>query len=156
MSPRRPIKIIASVLAIVTLTAGAAIAYLRSTGSGSGSGGAQVMLNAVTVTTTTGTQSLLPTGSPTGDVDVTLHNGNSSSVHISALSLDPAQGSSGFSSNATSCALSFTTQTNGGNGWTIPANSSTAALDLTNSVTMGTTAASSCQGQTFTVYLKAS
>jgi hypothetical protein len=155
MRKRRLIKSFVSVVAVLGVTAGAAIAYLASTGSGSGSGSAQVTLSAVTVTTTTGTQSLLPTGSATGDVVVTLHNGNSSSIHINALSLDTAQGSSGFSSNAASCALSFTTQSNGGNGWTIPANSSTASIDLTNSVTMGTGAASSCQGQTFTVYLKA-
>jgi hypothetical protein len=76
-------------------------------------------------------------------------------VHINSLAIDTSQGSSGFSANAASCALSFATQTNGGNGWTIAPNSSTLAIDLTSSVTMGTSAASGCQGQTFTVYLKA-
>lgn len=148
-------KLVLTVGAVLTL-AGGALAYFTATGSGAGVGDVNVTLSAVTVTAATGTQSMLPTGGATGDVDVTLHNGNSSEVHINALTLDTSQGSSGLSPNAGSCALSFATQTNGGNGWTIAAKSSTSAIDLTNSVTMGTAAASSCQGQTFTVYLKAS
>lgn len=153
---RRSVKIASLVAVLAALLATGAWAYLTASASGAGSGGVSATLAAVTVSSSTGTQTMLPTGNATGDVDVTLHNGNSSPVHISSLSLDTAQGTSGFSSNAAGCALSFTTQTNGGAGWTIPASSSTAAIDLTNSVTMGTSAASSCQGQTFTVYLKAS
>ncbi len=135
--------------------AGGAAAYLTSLGSGLGPGGVAVTLSAVTATGGTATQSLLPTGSPTGDVAATLNNGNSSRVHVGSLSLDTSQGAGGFSSNAAGCALSFTTQTNSGNGWTISANGSV-AVDLTGSVTMGTGAASTCQGQSFTVYLTAS
>ena len=130
-------------------------AYFTASGSGSSSGNVRPNRVPVTVTAVTGTQALLPTGSATGDLNVTLHNVESSPVHINSLALDTSQGGGGFGSNASNCALSFTTQTNGGSGWTIAANG-TLSLDLTNSVTMGTAAANSCQGQSFTVYLKAS
>ncbi len=140
---------------LIVLAAGSgASAYLSSHGSGTGNGSVTVALSNLTVTGNTATQSLLPTGSATGDVNVTLNNGNSSRIHINSLALDTSQGVSGFSANASACALSFASQTNGGNGWTISANGSV-SVDLTGSVTMGTGAANSCQGQTFTVYLKA-
>jgi hypothetical protein len=113
-----------------------------------------VSLTNLTVTAGTDSQSLLPTGAATGDVAITLVNSNSARVHITSLALDTSQGSAGFSANAASCALSFVAQTNGGSGWTVPANG-TLAVDLTSSVTMGTSAPGSCQGQSFTVYLKA-
>jgi hypothetical protein len=138
----------------VLVSAGAAGAYLSSSGSGSATASTSVTLSNVTVTGGATTQSLLPTGTPTGDVNVTLTNLNSGRIHIDSLVLDTSQGTAGFSASASGCALSFASQSNGGSGWTIPANG-TVSVDLTNSVTMGTTAASSCQGQNFTVYLKA-
>jgi hypothetical protein len=152
---RRRVNKLAIAVGILLAITGGALAYLLATGSGSGSGSAQVTLSAVTVTDLSATQSMLPTGAATGDIHVKLSNGNSSSVHINSLVLDTSQGTSGFSSNASSCALSFASQTNGGNGWTISANSNV-SVDLVNSVTMGTSAATSCQGQSFSVYLKAS
>jgi hypothetical protein len=148
------ITLVAAAIAALGLAAGA-WAWLSSHGSGSGSGTTHITLSGVTVTGATANQSLLPTGTATGDINLTLTNGNTSRVHISSLALDTSQGTNGFSSNASGCALSFATQTNGGNGWTLAANGST-SVDLTNSVTMGTTAASACQGKSFTVYLKAS
>ncbi|HET9720570.1 MAG TPA: hypothetical protein VFP55_10865 [Solirubrobacteraceae bacterium] len=111
-------------------------------------------LTNLTVTGDTDTQSLLPTGTATGDVNVTLLNGNSAPVHINTLALDTSQGTAGFSANASGCSLSFAAQSNAGNGWTVPANGSL-SVDLTGSVTMGTGAGGGCQGQSFTVYLKA-
>ena len=56
--------------------------------------------------------------------------------------------------------LSYTTQTNGGAGWTVPARvgivDGTLAITLSNALSMGAGAASACQGATFTVYLAAS
>jgi hypothetical protein len=49
--------------------------------------------------------------------------------------------------------LSFTTQTNGGAGWTVPGNGSL-PLTLASALSMSTSAANACQGATFTVYLK--
>jgi hypothetical protein len=142
--------------AIVLVLAAGAVAYLKTSGSGTGtSGGANGSASPVTISATTGnTSSLLPTGSASGDVMASVSNPNNFSVHIAQLSSDTGAGSSGFSANAANCILTFTAQTNGGSGWTIPATSST-TLDLRSSIAMGTTAASSCQGQTFTAYLKA-
>jgi hypothetical protein len=154
MRLQRLAKLVGPILITLAL-AGGAWAYLSAGGSRSATAGTNIAVSAVSVTAATATQSMLPTGSPTGDVNVTLHNGNSSPVHISALSLDASQGTGGFGSSGSSCALSFANQSNGGSGWTIAANGSVSA-DLVNSMTMGTTAASSCQGQSLTVYLKAS
>ena len=52
-------------------------------------------------------------------------------------------------------ALSFTTQTNGGAGWTVPGSGRPSSITLTNALSMATGAANACQGATFTVYLQA-
>lgn len=150
----RPLVKLGVVAVALLATCALAVAYVTSTGSGSSTGSTSIALTNLTITGGTATQSLFPTGTPTGDVNVTLNNPNSGPVHINSLLLDTSHGTNGFSANASSCALSFASQSNGGNGWTIPANGSL-AVDLTGSVTMGTSAASSCQGQTFTVYLTA-
>lgn len=149
----RLVKLVLPLIATLGLVA-AASAYLSATGSGTGTGSVPITLSNLTITGGTATQALLPTGTPTGDVNVTLSNSNAGPVHINALTLDPTQGTSGFSANAAGCALSFAAQTNGGNGWTVPANGSL-SVDLTGALTMGASAPSSCQGQTFTVYLTA-
>ncbi len=153
ISKRRLPQLVLPLLAVLAM-AGGASAVLSSSGAGTGGGSVPITLGNVTVTGGSATQSLLPTGTATGDVNVTLNNGNAARVHLNSLKLDTTQGTGGFSANASACALSFATQTNGGNGWTIPANSSL-SVDLTNSVTMGTSAAGSCQGLSFTVYLTA-
>jgi hypothetical protein len=157
MRKRRLLEIIPPVVAVLAL-ASSAWAYLKTTGSGSGSGGTNITVAPVTIAAASGnSQALLPTGAASGDVKASITNPNSFSVHIGSLSLDTSQGSSGFSANAAGCALSFTTQTNGGNGWTIPTSGKSGnplSIDLTSSVTMGTSAASSCQGRIFTVYLR--
>lgn len=153
MRRRRSTTITLLLVTALAVTAGAG-AYLSSAGSGTGTGSTQITLGQLTITGATATQGLLPTGAASGDVDVILHNGNAGPVHVSSIALDSAEGSSGFSTGAAGCQLSFATQTDGGNGWSVGADSSI-SLDLTDSVTMGTGAASACQGQSFTVYLKA-
>ena len=138
---------------VILVIAGSASAFLATHGSGTGSGSARATAQPLSVAAATGTQSLVPTGTPSGDLAATITNPNGSSAHIASLSLDTSQGTNGFSANASSCALSVATQTNGGNGWTVPANGHI-SIDLTNAVTMSTAAANSCQGQSFTVYLK--
>ena len=151
---RRRLRTIGLSALVTLVVAAGAWAYLASTGSGSGSGTVSTTIQPVSIAATSGnTQSLVPTGTATGDVRATITNPNSSSVHISQLLLDTSQGTAGFSANAANCALSFGSQTNGGSGWTIAA-SSTLTIDLQSSLTMGTSAANSCQNQTFTVYLK--
>jgi hypothetical protein len=93
------------------------------------------------------------------DVDTSVANANAFPVHVTALALDTTRGQNGFAVDAghSGCnlaSLSFTTATNGGNGWDIAANSS-ADVDASGAITMGPTANDSCQGATFTVYLTA-
>lgn len=148
---RRVRLLIAPTLTLLVFAAGAG-AYFRVSGSGSGTGPVSVTIQPVSIAASTATQSLVPTGAASGDVAATITNPDASRVHIGSLSLATSQGTGGFSANAATCALSFATQTNSGNGWTIPG-SGQLTVDLTNSVTMGTSATSSCQGQTFAVYL---
>jgi hypothetical protein len=155
MIARRPLAIGLAIL-IVLVAAVGAWAFLPSTGSGSGTGSASSTVQPVTISSATATSSLIPTGTASGDVNASVNNPNSFSVHISQITLDTtaSSGTNGFSSNAATCALSFAPQDNGGAGWTLaPGDTS---IDLTGSLTMGTAAANSCQGQSFTVYLAAS
>jgi len=79
-------------------------------------------------------------------------------VNAPSLALETTQGTGGFTVDGAHAAcgvasLTFTTQTNGGVGWTIPASGSS-VLSLANSLSMNTNAANACQGASFTVYLK--
>ncbi len=55
--------------------------------------------------------------------------------------------------------LGFTTQTNGGAGWSVPpkagAVAGVLAVDLPNAIAMDASAASACQGASFAVHLGA-
>jgi hypothetical protein len=83
---------------------------------------------------------------------------------VLSFALDPSQGTGGFSVDAghAGCAvatLTFTTQTNGGAGWTVPgrigAVDGTLAVTLTQALAMGSSAEAACQGASFTIYLMA-
>jgi hypothetical protein len=156
----RPIVKLILAGALSLTVAATASAYLASAGSGGGSGGTDVA-RALTVTAATPTQQLIPTGTATGDVAVTLANAGGTPLHVDRLVLDMAQGSGGYSANAATCSVSFDTAAwhdNGGAGWTVPAAAGgtpgTVTADLVDTVTMGTGAPSSCQGQSFAVHLK--
>jgi len=69
-------------------------------------------------------------------------------LETDGFAVDGTHASCGVSS------LTFTAQTNGGAGWTVPGTSSL-PVTLANSLAMNTSAASACQGATFTVYLRA-
>jgi hypothetical protein len=140
---------------LLCATAACTFAFWSATGAGAGQAGSLATPAPVTISPATTSQELLPTGAATGDVAVTITNPNPFPVHVNQLALDPVQGTSGYSANAAACELSFAPQTNGGAGWDVPATGSL-SVDLTNSVTMGTGAASACQGQSFGVYLAAS
>jgi len=138
---------------------GVAWSYWSAGGTGSGSG-ANGTLAAITLTPGTPAAGLYPGGST--DVVLTATNSNTSIVKIGSLLLDTTQGTAGFAvdgghSGCSVAALGFTTQTNGGAGWSVPAHvgavDGTLAITLTNALTMTAAAASACQGATFTVYL---
>jgi hypothetical protein len=149
----RALKVVALLAASLSL-AGSAFGYWQASGAGTAAGSTSSGPAALAVAAAAPTQALLPTGAPSGDVSATITNPNPYAVRVSQLSLDTASGTAGFSANATGCALSFATQDNGGAGWTIPPGASNVVLP--SSMTMGTGAASACQGRTFTVYVKAS
>jgi hypothetical protein len=141
--------------ALLVAIAGAAFAFWTALGSGSAtatSGGATPL----TLSPATPTAGLYPGGQAA--VVTTVANPNAAVVRIGSLALDPSQGTGGFAVDAahSGCAVStlgFTTQTNGGAGWTVPAHGSL-PLTLTGAVSMSGLAANACQGATFTVYLK--
>jgi hypothetical protein len=143
-------------LAFASLSSSAA-GYWDAAGSGSGAAATTTATAGVTISPGTATQQLFPTGTAGGDVAVELTNPNPASVLVSQLALDTGQGSGGFAvdgAHATCpvASLSYTTQTNGGAGWTVPAAGSL-SVDLTNAIALATSAPNSCQGASFTVYL---
>jgi hypothetical protein len=112
----------------------------------------------VTLTPGTSTTALYPGRS--GDVALSIANSNTYRAYVGSLVLDTSRGTNGFSVSGglpgcDPAALSYTTQSNGGAGWYVPA-AGTLDLDLTNAIALGVGAASECQGATFVIYLVAS
>jgi hypothetical protein len=165
MNRRRRLAIlgISAVLALVVLPVGGiAVAYWGGTGGGTGTSATG---DVVPVALTVGTPPANLRPGATSHVVLTATNSNASPVRITTLTLDTAQGTGGFAVDAghSGCnvnVLSFTTQTNGGAGWTIPARvglvNGTLGITLNNAIGMSASAANACQGATFTVYLVAS
>lgn len=148
-------------LAVALMAAVAAVAYFTTIGSGSGSAQTGTAQSVTISAGVTPTVPLFPGGS--GDVTVSISNPNPTDVHIQSLLLDTSQGTSGFSvdSGHSGCVLStlsFTTQTNGGVGWTVVkkvgATNGVLSLDLLSAVAMTNAAVNACQSATFTVFLK--
>jgi hypothetical protein len=144
-------------LVVALVAAGAALAYFTSTGGG-GSGGAAVGAPAaLTIAASTPAGGLLYPGG-TGEVDVTIANPNPFPVRVNSLVL----GGAGISVDGThagcdTSALRYTTQTNAGAGWTVPAKVGSVDgrldLQLADAIGMDGSAANACQGATFTVSL---
>ncbi len=153
---RRRALLGSALIAVLALTTtGVASALWAQAGAGSGSAGTGTT-QAVTLSPGTASNQLYPGGQSA--VAVTVTNPNPGPVKIESLSLDTTQGTGGFAVDGGHAAcgvasLSFTTQTNAGAGWTIPASGSS-PLSLANSLSMNTNAANACQGASFTVYLK--
>ena len=163
MGPRLSSRLVlTSLLVVLSLAgAGAANAYWRGSGTGAGSGATGTTVP-VTLTPGSPTATLYPGGLT--NVVLTVTNSNAYSVRIGSLALDTSQGTGGFAVDAghSACAvstLSFTTQTNGGAGWTVPgrvgAVNGTLSVTLTNALAMDSSAANACQGATYTVYVAA-
>jgi hypothetical protein len=162
MRVRRILKAIVLAAVASAVIATGALAYFHASGSGSASGSVSVSLQPLTLTSATPTAQLYPAG--TADVALTVSNVNTSPLYLASLVLDTSQGTGGFAVDAShaSCAVSalqFTSQTNGGSGWTVPAKSGSTngslAIDLPAAISMSSGAANACQGASFTVYLKA-
>lgn len=163
MSPRIARRVLLALLLVILALPAGGTAFGYWSGSGSGAGSATTGTNlAVTLSPVTPTDTLYPGGQ--ANVLLSVSNPNTSPVRIGSLALDTSQGTLGFAVDAghSGCAvstLSFTTQTNGGAGWTVPAKVGAVdgmlAITLTNALAMGVAAANACQGATFTVYLAA-
>jgi hypothetical protein len=135
----------------------AASAYWSGAGAGSGTAGTATGTLTLSLTPGTPTAQLYP-GS-TAAVVLTIANPDQATLHVSSLALDTGQGAGGFAVDGphAGCALdtlSFSTQTNGGAGWTVPGGGSL-PVTLPGALAMGTTATDACQGATFSVYLSA-
>jgi hypothetical protein len=163
MNPRtRTPRRIAVASLLVTLAlpvGGTAYGFWSDLGSGSGSASTSGQL-ALTLSPGTPAADLYPGG--VTDVVVTISNPNDRPLQVSSLALDSGQGTSGFAVDAAhlGCdvsALSFTTDTNGGAGWTVPAEVGAVAgalpVTLTGALKLDEDAANSCQGASATVYL---
>ena len=152
---RRALTLVLLVLLPVLGAIGAAVAYWNSTGTGSAT---STVASSASLTLAPGTPaaSLYPGGS--SDVSLAVTNPNPGTVVLRSLALDTTRGTGGFAVDAghSGCALSalsFTTNNNGGAGWTIAAGSQ--VVNVAGPLAMSTSAADACQGATFTVYLKA-
>lgn len=145
----------ALLLPLMILLGSAGLAYWAAGGTGAGvatTGTAQP----VTLSPAVPTTRLYPSGQASVEVIVT--NPNPGPVRLASLSLDTSQGTNGFAVDAdhSGCGvstLSFTTQSNGGAGWTIAGNAST-TISLSNALAMGVDAANACQGAAIEVHLK--
>lgn len=157
MRPARRRGLLMSVLLTVLVIAATGVAFALWTGSGGGAGSATTgTTQAVALSPGTVSSQIYPGGQSA--IAVTVTNPNPGPVKVGSLLLDTTQGTGGFAVDGAhgTCglaSLSFTTQTNGGAGWTIPASGSS-ALSLANSLSMNANAANACQGASFTVYLK--
>ena len=154
-SLRRGSVALALVVVFALATAGAASAFWGGLGGGSDSASTGTT-QAVTLTPGSVSDQLFPGGQSA--VAVTVSNPNPGSVKVGSLSLDTTQGTAGFAvdgahSACGAASLIFSTQTNAGAGWNIPAGGSM-ALSLANSLSMNTNAPNACQGASLTVYLK--
>lgn len=156
LESRRLLGLVVSLAIVGLVAATAAGAYWTLRGSGSGSASIETVAS-VNVTPGAATTELYPGAS--GDVAVSISNGNTFRAFVGSLVLDTSQGTNGFGvvAGGPGCdpaALSYTVQTNSGSGWFVPAGGSI-DLDLANAVDLATSADSDCQGATFVVYLLA-
>lgn len=157
----RPVLLGSLVLVLVVAVGGVADALWTGSGGGTGSGSTGTTVP-VTLSPGTPAAALHPGGR--ANVVLTVSNPNPSPILIGSLVLDTDQGTGGFAVDAghSGCdvsSLSFTPQTNGGAGWTVPGRvggaNGTLSVTLPNAVGMGLGAANACQGAVTTVYLVA-
>jgi hypothetical protein len=153
--------IVTAAVALTVALGGAASAVWTSSGGGTGGADAGTLLPVVLSSGSPATP-LFPGGQTA--VALTVTNPNDANAKIGSIALDTSQGAGGFAvdSGHAGCvlsALSFTTQTNGGAGWTLPprvgAVNGTLAITLANALSMANGAGNACQGAAFTVYLVA-
>lgn len=148
---------LALVMAFMAVAAGAAgtsWGYFKTGANGTGTalvGSGQP----VTLTPATPTSALYPGGS--ADLALTVSNTNGGAVMLPSLALDTTRGTNGLAVDSAhaGCDLSAVTFTGSASGWMIPAHAAAYPIDLPGAMSMESSAADTCQGATFTVYLQA-
>jgi hypothetical protein len=144
---------------LMAVVGASAFAYWSAEGTGNGSGSTATSV-AVTLSPGVAAADLRPGGE--GNVVLQVTNPNPYVAEIGSLALDVTRGDGGFAVDAAhlDCAftaLDYTTQTNGGAGWTVPQASGgddgTLSVTLSDALAMSDDAANACQGATLTVYL---
>ncbi|GHH78054.1 hypothetical protein [Promicromonospora soli] len=161
-APGRALRIGSLLVALaVAVAIGGVASAFWSFGSGTGAG-TTGSTTPVTLSPGMPAAALYPDGQT--DVVLTVANPNPSDVVISSLGLDEGQGEAGFAvdvghSGCAVSALSYTPQTNGGSGWTVPARvgavDGALSITLPAALAMSPDAADACQGANITVYLEA-
>lgn len=142
--------------AVALVAAGGALAYFTSAGSGSGSASVATPAELTISASTPATGLLYPGG--TGEVDATISNPNAFDVRVNSLVLGSAGiAADGSHSGCDASVLHYTSQSNAGAGWDVPARvgttDGTLDVELAGAISMDASAANACQGATFTVSL---
>jgi len=139
---------IALTLAVVSgLGIGTAFAYYKPSGSGSGHASVAAGNGVVTLATNASPATKLQPGG-TGDLVLTVSNGNAFSVQITALSLTSVTGCSTPSVTLVAPSTSYLPAT-------IAANANAARLVIPGALQMGSDASSDCQNADLTLSLTA-
>jgi len=147
MARHRTVRVVALTTVASLAGAGIAYAYWSASGTGSATAGAGTLtINAAALTGETAQNTLYPGG--TADAIVKMNNPNGYSVQVIAIA---ASGPAQASNNCTPTGIAFTAPTDfSAAQFTLPPNQST-VLDLPGAVSMDTTSATTCQGQTFSL-----
>lgn len=157
MRTTRRRSVVGALVVLLTVgVVGTASAYWGGSGAGTGSAGTGTIVP-VTLSPATTSSQIYPGAQ--ASVAVLVSNPNPGLVRVVSLALDTTQGTGGFAVDGAHAAcglgsLSYTTQGNGGSGWSIPGGGSL-SLTLPSALAMSSDASDTCQGATFTVYLRA-
>lgn len=147
MAINRTARVSVAVGGCLLLGVGAVHAYWSSSGSGANTATTGTMtISAAALAGEHARTALYPGG--TADAIIKVDNPNGQTVHVVAIT---ETGTAQAGNNCSPTGITFTAPTSFTDPqFTLPANQST-VLDLAGAVTMDTTSASACQGQTFSL-----
>jgi hypothetical protein len=140
-------RLVTGIVVTTVLGGGVAYAYWQSTGSGAGTAGTGTMtISAAALSGETANSTLYPGGS--ADAILKVFNPNGYPVQVVAIT---SAGTPQAGNNCTPTGVRFVAPTSFTDAqFTLPADQST-VLHLAGAVSMDTTSASACQGQTFSL-----
>jgi hypothetical protein len=154
--PTRSIKTVLTTVVAFLALAATSWAYFASTGTGTGTGAATANRTVTVGLGAAPSSTLIPTGTPTGTLSVSLTNATGVPLKVTSLELDTTLGvnNSGYSQRAIDCKITFTTQSLASklDGGMLPVGKTD--LLLTKSVTMGTDAPADCNTSNFVIHVR--